>query len=216
MKQTTTLLGAFLMVAFFAACEGPKKEAPKEPQTKEVCTYTYDNASTGVFWKAFKHTAKSPVNGQFEGIEVTGAGSGESLEDIMNGVQFSIDVNSINSGDSARDVKIPKFFFMAMANTEMITGSVTKAENGKGMVMIKMNDVEQEVAMEYAMNGEELEMRCTIDVLNWDGAAAHASINDACEAKHTGADGEKKLWTEVEILVSTKPAKECKDVPVEG
>ena len=34
---------------------------------------------------------------------------------------------------------------------------------------------------------------------NWDGLAAVASINKACEALHTGADGVSKTWSEVAV-----------------
>jgi hypothetical protein len=34
---------------------------------------------------------------------------------------------------------------------------------------------------------------------DWDGLAAVASINKACEALHTGQDGISKTWSEVAV-----------------
>ena len=64
--------------------------------------------------------------------------------------------------------------------------------------------------MQCTFENEELTLSGTILISDWNGQEALASINQACEIKHTGADGVNKIWDEVAISVKTTLKKECK------
>lgn len=214
MKRTFLNFTCFLAlgIGWIGCKESSKKEntASETAPKKEVCSYSYINDSTNVHWTAYKHTAKVGVKGQFDSFTANGAKSGESVEDVLKSLSLSVDVSSINSKDSIRDGKLVKLFFEIMANTETITGSVNSAENGEGSMSFKMNDIENNVPFKYTLTGNKLELKSTIDVNDWKGEDALASLQKACEAKHTGGDGESKLWSEVGIYITTTLNKTCK------
>ncbi len=122
-----------------------------------------------------------------------------------------VDVSSINTKDTSRDRKIVTFFFDIMSNTGTIEGKVLSATATGGVLAMKMNGVEQEVDFTYVVSEEnKLELKTTIDVLNFQADEALASLNNACEEKHTGGDGKSVLWSEVAIYITTELGKECK------
>lgn len=199
---------------FLASC-GSK--APKEePQKKEtlnqeisLCTYTYNREATSVFWKAYKHTAKVGVNGRFETFDVNGAKPGSSPEKLLLGLKMSVDVSSVNSNDTLRDGKLRRSFFGKMMNTSMITGEIVAVNGTTGKIKMKMNDIEQDVPFDLSIHEEEVEVRATIDILNFAANEAFETLGNDCAEKHTGGDGVKKFWSEVDIYIKTTLNKEC-------
>jgi hypothetical protein len=221
MKKLVALPLIAAMALAFTSCGGDEKEEEEEEEKKEdiqikVCTFSYDNATTKFYWEAYKHTAQNPVNGQIEGVEVTiNSETGNTVAELINGASFSLMTNTVNSKDAVRDKKISEIFFGAMANTDAITGTVAvnldkaSALSGDGTITLKMNDVEKELPMAYKVEGEEVTISANVDFNDWDGADALATLNAACEEKHTGDDGVNKMWPNVKITVKTTLTKNC-------
>lgn len=204
-----------IMGVVLASCgDGEKQESKitSEKKVEEVCTYTYNDESSEIRWTAYKHTAKNPVGGQFEGYTTTiGTPSATSVVDILSSMEMIVDVTSINTKDTARDRKIVTFFFDIMSNTGTIEGKVVSATESGGVLAMKMNGVEREVDFTYLVTEEnKLELKAKIDVLNFQADEALASLNNACEEKHTGGDGKSVLWSEVSLYLTTELGKECK------
>lgn len=190
-------------------------EAPVQEPTTPACMYQYNNDRTIVNWTGFKHGAKVPVSGKFESFTASGYQPAEEPQEAVVGTAFAIDINSINSEDPARDAKLKEFFFGAMNGTDSITGMVKSVTGndikGTGVVMIKMNGLEKETPFTYALSDDQkFTMKLSIDILNWEAADALASINKACEEKHTGeGDTEAVTHSDFDIVVSTKLDKMC-------
>ena len=206
----STLTAAILMTAC-GGSEPEKKEMPAEKMEKapEVCTYAYDNAKTTILWTGFKHTAKVGVKGKLETFEVTAEPNEDPMK-VVEGTAFKIATNQINSGDPVRDKKIAEIFFGAMANTEYITGTITSVSETSAKVQLNLNNVEKEIDFGMEMEGEKVVLSGSIDLNDFEAESARLALNEACEAKHTGEDGVSKLWSEVEIKVSTTLTKTCK------
>jgi polyisoprenoid-binding protein YceI len=214
MKNLVNL--AFVAILFSACGDSETKTETKPDAVIETveetskCTYTYNNETTGVFWTSFKHTARVGVKGRFETFDINGANPAASPEALLLGLKMSIDVVSVNSNDTTRDGKLRRAFFGNMMNTEMITGEIIAVNGTTGKLRMKMNDVENEVPFDLSITDEEVEVRATIDVLRFSDAAFDA-LGEACAEKHTGGDGVKKFWSEVDIYIKTTLNKECKD-----
>jgi len=198
-----------------ASCGGSTEKTHEEKTSvvaEKTCTYSYNNETTTVNWTAYKHTAKNPVGGKFKTFEtMVETASAESVVEILKTMKMSVDVSSINSKDTTRDKKLVAFFFDKMLNTSKIEGSVKSATESMGVITMKMNDVEQDVNFEYSVDeNNKLKLKATIDVLKFQAEEALASLNKACEAKHTGGDGVNKLWSEVSIYITTQLDKNCK------
>lgn len=214
MKKLIYSLGIALL---FASCgsEAPKEDVqektPAAQEPVELCKYSYNNETTGVFWKAYKHTSKVGVNGGFDTFDVHGAEDASSPEKLLVGMKMSVDVMSINSNDTLRDGKLRRSFFGMMANTDMITGEIIAVNGHTGKMKMKMNDVEKEVPFDLAITDQEVEIRATIDILDFQVTTAFETLGEACAEKHTGGDGVKKFWSEVDIYIKTTLNKECKE-----
>ena len=208
-----TLIIAALSFGLLVACSGEENTNEDTITVEEVietCTYSYDPAETVLTWTAFKLTEHKGVNGSFNEINVVANNGSEDMFDVLIGATFNIPVSGTNSQDDVRDPKIKKSFFGVMNETENITGTIKALNGSTGTVEIKMNGVAVEYQGEVTVEGEEITLLTTIDLVDFDAQIAVDSLGVVCEAKHTGEDGVNKLWTDVDIAVKTTLIKECK------
>lgn len=204
-----------IAMGFFASCsnnEAPKEETPAavEP-AKEVCLYSVQKDSTKVFWTAYKLSQKTPVTGRFMMPVLSGDTTSENAFEVFKNAKIVVSIANINSKDAERDKKITESFFGKMMNTTEIMGQVKSASgNGKGVISIKMNEVEKEVVATFEMEGDWVKCTADINVEEFNGADALKSLNTVCKERHTGTDGVNKLWPDVRIMVQALVRKECK------
>lgn len=181
---------------------------------EERCNYSFQAAETKLGFAAFKFTEKARVEAKFDSFLVLGKPTGKNLSDLARKVKFKIDVNSVNSGNPERDGKIKKFFFGEMRNTSEITGYFRNvkinAGVGQGELIVKMNQQERSIPIQIHLKEDKLELKGTMDVLQWNGRASIEALNKECSSLHTGTDGISKLWSEVEIFLTTTITKDCK------
>jgi len=216
-----TFLPAILALIVLGSCSSKKADEhhhstnnDETVTTSNECTFTYDASSTQVLWTAFKHSTKTPVSGNLQAFEITASTSNHPLG-VLKDATFKIGTapSNINSNDTLRDRKISQFFFGVMTNTNEITASIKSLEEGNGqgsgVLILNVNDVKKELPLEYTVDGEKITLTASVNFEDWNGQTALASLNDKCAAKHTGEDGEKKLWPEVKIVVTTELNKAC-------
>ncbi|MCX7999951.1 MAG: YceI family protein [Leptospiraceae bacterium] len=178
------------------------------------CVFSVDSSLTKVQFAAFKFTEKTRVEGKFDSIQIIGNPSASTLSELGRKVKFSIDINSLNTGNPDRDGKIKKFFFGEMKNTQAITGYFRNirlySNNGQAELILKMNQRERSVPVSFTLSENDLNLKGKIDVLDWNAQKSLESLNRECNALHTGKDGVSKLWSEVEIFLTTQLKKSCK------
>lgn len=193
------LIGLFVIATIlFVSCKETKKEAVNE-EAKSATTLTIDKELTTIEWIAYKTTSKTPVKGSF--TEFTASGKGYNAAEVINGLKFSIPVNSLHTNDSIRDAKLIKSFFGSLENTSEITGTLQMNEDNTGTAEISMNGISQSVAVTYSVNNEAVSIESVIDLKNWKAQAAIEALNAVCFDLHKGADGVSKTWDEVKIEV---------------
>jgi hypothetical protein len=195
-------LGMILITTI--SCKDTKKsneESTPEAQSTEA-NYSLINDSTKVSFTAYKTTDKVAVGGEFKEITLTNSGQGKTAFEALNGTKFSIPVSSLFTNDATgtRDPKILKFFFGVMKNTELISGEFKVTGENNCSIDVTLNGKTANIPLKYTENSDtSLAFDGVMNLENWDGLAAVASINKACEALHTGKDGISKTWSEVAV-----------------
>ena len=176
------------------SCKKTIKEAPK-------AKYSIESKTTTITWTAYKTTAKIPVTGTFKEINVSNSYTSDNPNDVINGLEFSIPVNSIDTKKPERDTKIVASFFGAMKDTNTLTGKISLDGNGKGHIDLKMNGVTFKLPMTYIISGQLAEIDAVMDLDNWQAQLAITALNKACENLHKGEDGISKTWNEVGLHI---------------
>lgn len=178
------------------SCKKTKVETPK-------AKYSIETKTTTINWTAYKTTAKLPVKGVFNEVNVSNIKNSGTPKEAISGLEFSIPITSIDSKDATRDAKLIKDFFGAMKDTQNLTGKINLAENGKGSINLTMNGITFELPMTYIISGQLAEINATLNLDNWQSKLAIEALNKVCNEKHKSDDGISKTWNEVDIHVVT-------------
>ena len=212
MKKNLLIFGfaSVLMMSCSEETTTETAEHEEEVKVEEVCTYKYDAESTVIGWTAFKFTEKTGVKGFFENADVMIANESEDMLQTLSGATFTIPVNTINSQNPERDVKIQEHFFGTMEATEVISGMVKSIDNKTALVDLSMNGKTVEYNGNVTVDGEKVIFETTIDMVDFEAQTSVDALNTVCETLHTGNDGVSKLWSEVDIKVETTLVKDCK------
>jgi len=207
MKKLKLIALAMIMVSAVSCKDANKstEEITTDIQTTETTTagnYSVINDSTKVSFVAYKTNDKVAVGGKFKEINLTDTKQGKTALEALNGTKFSIPVSSLFTNDASgtRDPKILKFFFGVMKNSELISGEFKVAGDNSCSIDVTLNGQTANIPLQYtATSDTNLSFDGVMNLEKWDGLAAVASINKACEALHTGKDGVSKTWSEVAV-----------------
>jgi polyisoprenoid-binding protein YceI len=198
----------FIASLFFVAC-GPKGDDNKDnDEETSSAVYKINHENTTIEWEAYKFTERKGVKGAFGQIKTTPEKEIGSLEEIITGTTFEVDVNSINSGDSTRDPKIIAHFFGSMMNTDKIMGKITSYSQTSDTeadvtVDITMNDKTVSVPSKIQLTDKNIKLTTSLKMGEWDAISSVDSLNTICNDLHKGEDGLSKLWPDVSITVNT-------------
>ena len=190
-KKISLISFVFLFSIAIISC---KKDIQKEP-----AKFSIEPKTITVNWTGYKTTDKVAVKGQFKEIEISNIKESGTAVDALNGVEFSIPISSLFTDEPIRDSKLKQLFFGVMDNTLSLTGTLNLSKDGTGAIDLLMNGVQQKIPVTYIASGQLVELEGTMNLDNWNGQAALASINEACFDLHKGPDGISKTWNEVAI-----------------
>jgi len=198
MKKVSLLILGLAFITFTSCKKEEKTETPTETK-EEVKGLTIVNDSTKVKWTAFKTTDKVAVGGSFTQIELKDVETGNTPQEVLEGVAFSIPVSSLFTNNPDRDSKLKTIFFGTLKNTELLSGILNFRDNQLFMTL-SMNDVTKQIPLEYTFENNLLNMKTTLNLNDFGGEAALAAINKACFDLHKGPDGVSKTWETVDIM----------------
>ena len=173
-------------------------------QSKAAKGYKIIPEETTVTWTAFKTTDKIPVAGIFKEVIIDNEKSGSTIYEMLNGLRFSLPINSIFSQSTLRDGKIKNIFFGNMINTSKISGLIKLVDNTNGLVKITMNGISEELPINFKISDNSIIIDAEMDLNNWKAQSALSALNDACEDLHSGPDGEAITWSDIKINVTSK------------
>ena len=198
MKKLSVLILGLAFVTFTSCKKEEKTETPTESK-EQVKGLTIVNDSTKVMWTGFKTSDKVAVGGRFTQIELKDVKTGNSPEEVLEGVAFSIPVSSLFTDNPDRDSKLKTIFFGTMKNTELLSG-ILNFRNNQLFMTLSMNDVTKQIPLEYTYTDNLFSMKTTINLNDFGGGTALAAINKACYELHKGPDGVSKTWEIVDIM----------------
>lgn len=198
------LLSLSVLAITLMACNNAQQQQNNKASSKEnAASYSYIADSTYVGFVAYKFTEKAGVPGWFTDFEAEGVPSSvSSAEELVQNLKFSIPVGSLETGIEDRNKKIREHFFGTI-NTDIISGQVVKAENGKADVRLNLNGIEKTVTLDYGIEDNTFSLTGTIDVDLWDAMSGINALNKACDILHKGSDGISKLWSTVDLDIKT-------------
>ncbi|OGS70568.1 MAG: hypothetical protein A3F91_08775 [Flavobacteria bacterium RIFCSPLOWO2_12_FULL_35_11] len=197
MKKIYVLSLILLIMVFVSSC---KKNEKKEVNQIEK-TYSVIADSTKINWTAYKTTAKVPVNGQFAEITIENVKKDSTALGALNGLKFKIPVSSLITNDTIRDKKLKEYFFGAMKNSSVITGTVHINKDNASTVDLTLNGITRELPIAYIVTDNKVTIIGNMELDNWQAKAALEALNVVCKDLHTGDDGISKTWSDVKIEV---------------
>ena len=170
----------------------------------EVCTYSLKKDTSTLTWTAFKTPKKVGVNASFKTFEILTKEAAD-INAVIAQASFSVDTNSVDSGNPDRDAKIKKHFFKTDLKKVTVSGKVLSLKDGVAQVEFKINDKTKTVPMTVIIQNEEATIAGKIDVLDFALDSSLKAINEACKALHEG-----KTWSDVDLTVKAQFTKTCK------
>lgn len=197
MKKIYVLSLILLIMVFVSSC---KKNEKKEVNQVEK-TYSVIADSTKINWTAYKTTAKVPVNGQFAEIIIENVKKDSTALGALNGLKFKIPVSSLITNDTIRDKKLKEYFFGAMKNSSVITGTVHINKDNASTVDLTLNGITRELPIAYIVADNKVTIIGNMELDNWQAKVALEALNVVCKDLHTGDDGITKTWSDVKIEV---------------
>lgn len=202
--KTLTYSILLMLFIFTTSCKNDTEK--KEDSSKEIKTeapqFVIKPSATSLEWTAYKTTAKTPVKGVFTNLKFNNKSS-ESVNNTLNGLEFSIPVSSIFSKDSIRDGKLKQIFFAAMDNTALLKGTLHVKQDSL-YADLTMNNVTKRLPLKLNVKDERrISINGTVDLKIWNAEKAVNALHKACFDLHKGADGVSKTWDVVDISISS-------------
>lgn len=200
MKNNYLNILLLLTLTLIVSCKDTKK---KEKISTEEKGFTVEQKTTTINWIAYKTTDKIPVKGQFTEVNIKNSKKSKTALEALNNLKFSIPVSSLFTNDTIRDSKLKEFFFGALKNTSLISGTIHTNNETSGTVDILMNGITQSLPITYVISDQMVTLEAVMDLDNWQAQTAIESLNVVCKELHTGSDGISKTWSDVKIEVAT-------------
>jgi polyisoprenoid-binding protein YceI len=199
------ITGITILSALFLINSACKHEIDFLPTPDPVSTIS-ENDSLKLTWTAFKFTNRTALQGTFTDIQVTHPNApGGDLAGILDGVQFDINTNSVNTGMEFRDYNITHFLFSQILDGAHIQGSISASSYDRSKnqctIHLNMNGTVRDVTVPYTMEGKTLVLEGALNLADWGEQAPLDTLNSHVIAYHTGADGVNKLWSDVQFRV---------------
>ena len=209
MKSIKQFLLLFSTIALFSACTDTKtKETSisKSIKVDKEVLYSFDETRTKVFWAGYKTEDKLKVIGQFK--ELTTDRSDQqfsSLEELVNGINFSINTASSASGDEIRDLSLNEYFFKLFTENFQINGSLAEMNKESITASINMFGSAKNIALTYSLTDGVLKMKGALSLEEFGALKAYNSIHTKCFDLHKG-----KTWDVVDVIIEVPVLKDCK------
>jgi hypothetical protein len=183
------------------------------------CRYQPELESLKVNWTGYKFTEKAPVSGWFKKSEISFGDPNQetktSLVEFLKLANVKVTLSSVDSDNWSRDRNLKKAFFAVWDSGDFATGKLqdlkAKDDNsGVGNLSLMVGGITKNVPVKYQMDAAGLvTIEGSLDVLDFNGTNAIASINKKCQDLHKGSDGISKTWSTVDIRVTGQVTKLC-------
>jgi len=215
MKIQIKIIPHLLSLSFLLSCNTAQEQNIKVEEKKnetvkpDTCIYSFSDSTIKLFWAGYKTTDKLKVLGSFQEITTNHADQKfSSIEDLVNGITFSINSNSSESGDPIRDANLRDYFFNYLTDNFQINGHISEYNDAFVTANIDVLGIDRQVKFSHSVANNVLKMRALISLEELGANIAYSSISDKCYELHKGPDGISKTWDEVNVLIDVPLIKE--------
>ena len=165
--------------------------------------------NTEVNWIGYKTNEKTPVSGSFSEFSSDRENqSFNSIDDLVDGLNFSISSLSSSSGDPLRDLNLKDYFFKYLTDNFEIEGTLGRPINDS--IDVSFNILGQDKTVRFAYStylktskysNKIIQIKGTLNLVNQFNGEAFNSIHKQCFDLHKGSDGISKTWEEVDVHI---------------
>ena len=165
--------------------------------------------NTEVNWIGYKTNEKTPVSGSFSEFSSDRENqSFNSIDDLVDGLNFSISSLSSSSGDPIRDLNLKDYFFKYLTDNFEIEGTLGRPVNDS--IDVSFNILGQDKTVRFAYStylttskysNKIIQIKGKLNLVNQFNGEAFNNIHKQCFDLHKGSDGISKTWEEVDVHI---------------
>lgn len=163
--------------------------------------------NTEVNWIGYKTNEKTPVSGSFSEFSSDRENqSFNSIDDLVDGLNFSISSLSSSSSDDIRDLNLKNYFFKYLTDNFKINGTLGRPINDSIDVYFDVLEKNNPIRFAYSTylttskySNKIIQVKGKLDLVNQFNGEAFNSIHKQCFDLHKGSDGISKTWEEVDV-----------------
>jgi hypothetical protein len=206
--KTLTIL---IFILFISCGRNNNKEVQQEKIKTELDSYQLDMANTKVIWNGYKTNDKAKVVGYFSEFSTDRENQKfNSIDELINGLKFSIKSSSSLSGDPIRDKNLQDHFFKYLTDNFVINGTLAQPINDSidvtfdifGQTRTLRFGCQYNTVPDSDNSDYMIEISGSIDLESqFGGLQAFNAISKKCYDLHKGADGVSKTWKQVDVLI---------------
>ena len=163
--------------------------------------------NTEVNWIGYKTNEKTPVSGSFSEFSSDRENqSFNSIDDLVDGLNFSVSSLSSSSRDDNRDLNLKDHFFKYLTDNFKINGTLGKPINDSIDVYFDVLEENNPIRFAYSTylttskySNKIIHIKGKLNLVNQFNGEAFNSIHKQCFDLHKGSDGISKTWEEVDV-----------------
>ncbi len=165
--------------------------------------------NTEVNWIGYKTNEKTPVSGSFSEFSSDRENqSFNSIDDLVDGLNFSISSLSSSSADDIRDLNLKNYFFKYLTDNFKINGTLGRPINDSIDVYFDVLEKNNPIRFAYSTylttskySNKIIQVKGKLNLVNQFNGEAFNSIHKQCFDLHKGSDGISKTWEEVDVYI---------------
>ncbi|MBK6815180.1 MAG: hypothetical protein IPG82_06900 [Saprospiraceae bacterium] len=172
--------------------------------------YNFNPMKTTVSWTAYKYTSKLGVSGDLPDIifkpSIKSVEDQKDIKNILTDFQFESEPNLIKGeATSLRNQNIQTYFFNKLSykkiSAKVLSIKSTNTEGGLLSLELIFNGVKKIYDANYSIIDNTIELRCHLELADFDAMNALNALHDQVGDLHQGPDGIPMTWPDVDILV---------------
>jgi hypothetical protein len=198
-------------IVFFACNNNNTQQDKQENIITKGDSYKFDIENTKVIWNGYKTNDKIKVVGYFNEFSCDRENQEfSSIEELVNGLQFSIKSSSSSSGDPIRDKNLKDHFFKYLTDNFIINGTLGIPINDSIDVTFNVFGKTKKIRLAFLDQiipgcpyyDHIVEIKGSINLESqFDALKAYNVISNKCYDLHKGVDGISKTWKQVDVNV---------------
>ena len=186
-----------------------EQESNKNSIQQDGILYKLDMTAenTEVNWIGYKTNEKTPVSGSFSEFSSDRENqSFNSIDDLVDGLNFSVSSLSSSSRDDNRDLNLKDHFFKYLTDNFKINGTLGKPINDSIDVYFDVLEENNPIRFAYSTylttskySDKIIQIKGKLNLVNQFNGEAFNNIHKQCFDLHKGSDGISKTWEEVDV-----------------